>query len=65
MRSSPQLEESLVLHPINLRAYESAVGLRRRENEQDDFSDLDPGTQSQLIYGRPGGMCEYQSRYVL
>ena len=42
-----------VLHPINVRHYEAATGLRRREDE--DFSDLDPNTQSQLIYGRPGG----------
>lgn len=53
---STKVDESLVLHPINLRAYESAIGLQRREQEEDDFSDLDPGTQSQLIYGRPGGM---------
>ena len=56
VRSPAQLGEPLVLHPINLRAYESATGLHRREEEQDDFSDLDPKTQSQLIYGRPGGM---------
>ncbi len=42
-----------VLHPINVRQYEAATGLRRRDDE--DFSDLDPNTQSQLIYGRPGG----------
>ena len=41
------------LYPINIRQYEAATGLRRREDE--DFSDLDPNTQSQLIYGRPGG----------
>ena len=42
-----------VLHPINVRHYEAATGLRPRDDE--DFSDLDPNTQSQLIYGRPGG----------
>ena len=47
------LEGPAVLHPINLRHYEAATGLRRREDQ--DFSDLDPNTQSQLIYGRPGG----------
>ena len=47
------LESPAVLHPINLRHYEAATGLRRREDQ--DFSDLDPNTQSQLIYGRPGG----------
>lgn len=45
--------DASVLHPINLRDYESAVGLRRRSEEA--FTDLDPSTQSQLIYGRPGG----------
>ena len=42
-----------LLLPINVRQYEAATGLRRRDDT--DFSDLDPGTQSQLIYGRPGG----------
>ncbi|KAL8726096.1 MAG: hypothetical protein Q9166_006933 [cf. Caloplaca sp. 2 TL-2023] len=51
-RSLP-LDESLTLHPINLRDYETAVGLHRRDQD-DDFSKLDPSTQSQLIYGRPG-----------
>ncbi|KAI4256239.1 MAG: hypothetical protein L6R42_006339, partial [Xanthoria sp. 1 TBL-2021] len=49
--SSP-VDESTNLHPINLRDYESAVGLHRREKE--DFSQLEPGSQTQLIYGRPG-----------
>ncbi|KAL8699978.1 MAG: hypothetical protein Q9201_005702 [Fulgogasparrea decipioides] len=44
--------DASVLHPISLRNYESAFGLRRRSEE--DFTDLDPSTQSQLIYGRPG-----------
>lgn len=42
----------MTLHPIRLRDYEDAIGLRRRT--QQDFSELDPGSQSQLIYGRPG-----------
>ena len=47
------LEGHTVLHPINVRHYEAATGLNRREDQ--DFSNLDPTTQSQLIYGRPGG----------
>ena len=42
-----------LLLPISVRQYEAATGLRRRDDN--DFSDLDPDTQSQLIYGRPGG----------
>ncbi|KAL8787172.1 MAG: hypothetical protein Q9213_002388 [Squamulea squamosa] len=42
----------LTLYPINFQDYEKAVGLRRRAKE--DFSHLDPETQAQLIYGRPG-----------
>ncbi|KAL8925993.1 MAG: hypothetical protein Q9172_001996 [Xanthocarpia lactea] len=49
--SSPA-DGPLTLHPINLRSYETAIGLQRRAKE--DFSSLDPGTQAQLIYGRPG-----------
>ena len=57
--SHPMLGETVLegptkLHPINVRNYEAATGLRRREDQ--DFSDLDPNTQSQLIYGSPGGM---------
>lgn len=50
--TSLPVDESMNLHPINLRDYESAVGLHRREKE--DFSQLEPGSQTQLIYGRPG-----------
>ena len=46
-------KSSALLLPINVRQYEAATGLQRRDDN--DFSDLDPDTQSQLIYGRPGG----------
>lgn len=62
--SSPSetvLEGPAVLHPINVRHYEAATGLRRREEQ--DFSDLDPNTQSQLIYGRPGGKPKFHHTY--
>ena len=41
-----------VFLPINVRSYEAVTGLRRRDDE--NFADLDPSTQSQLIYGSPG-----------
>ena len=41
------------LRPIHLRNYEASFGLQRRSTEQ--FSSLDPQTQSQLIYGSPLG----------
>ncbi|KAL8663475.1 MAG: hypothetical protein Q9168_008087 [Polycauliona sp. 1 TL-2023] len=50
--TSPPVDESVNLHPIKLGDYESALGLHRRA--EDDFSQLDPGSQTQLIYGRPG-----------
>ncbi|KAL8991674.1 MAG: hypothetical protein Q9169_007759 [Polycauliona sp. 2 TL-2023] len=40
------------LKPININDFEDATGIRRRAAE--DFSHLDPSTQAQLIYGRPG-----------
>ncbi|KAI4266566.1 MAG: hypothetical protein LQ337_008752, partial [Flavoplaca oasis] len=46
------VDESMNLHPINIRDYESAMGLHRRA--EDDFSQLDLRSQEQLIYGRPG-----------
>ena len=52
LSTSSPAEESINLHPINLRDYESAIGLHRRA--EDDFSQLDLRTQEQLIYGRPG-----------
>ncbi|KAL8646780.1 MAG: hypothetical protein Q9210_005935 [Variospora velana] len=52
VRSSPRAVDASILRPMNLRSYEAALGLRRRGGE--DFTDLDPATQSQLIYGRPG-----------
>lgn len=54
-RAVPRAADPAVLHPINLRSYEAAMGLQRRSGE--DFTDLDLSTQSQLIYGRPGGKC--------
>ena len=42
-----------VLKPINIFAFEHAHGLQRRSTQ--DFSHLDLQTQSQLIYGSPGG----------
>lgn len=53
-KAIPRAIDPSVLHPINLRSYEAALGLQRRSGE--DFAELDPSTQSQLIYGRPGGM---------
>ncbi|MCJ1469640.1 hypothetical protein MMC07_008276, partial [Pseudocyphellaria aurata] len=43
--------EALQLSPINVRDWEER-GVQRREAE--DFSHLDPKTQEQLVYGRPG-----------
>lgn len=42
------------LRPIHIADYEAAMGLQRRESER--FSGLSPQTQSELIYGTPGGM---------
>lgn len=42
------------LRPINIVNYEAALGLQRRDTE--DFSDLNLQTQSELIYGSPGGV---------
>ncbi|KAL8993524.1 MAG: hypothetical protein Q9169_006282 [Polycauliona sp. 2 TL-2023] len=50
--SAQPVDQSMNLHPIKLGDYESALGLHRRA--EDDFSSLDPGSQTQLIYGRPG-----------
>ena len=46
--------DALILRPIAIRDYEAATGLQRRDSE--DFKDLDPAEQAQLIYGSPG--CE-------
>ncbi|KAL8786204.1 MAG: hypothetical protein Q9213_002892 [Squamulea squamosa] len=40
------------LKPININDFEAGIGVYRRATE--DFSHLDPNTQAQLIYGRPG-----------
>lgn len=41
------------LQPIDIKAFESAFGIQRRTAVK--LSALDPQTQEQLIYGRPGG----------
>ena len=46
--------QGTVLRPITGRDLGAATGLQRRTSE--DFSNLDLQTQSQLIYGNPGGM---------
>lgn len=50
--SEPTAGGPPVLVPINLDAYESAVGLYPRDVA--DFSRLDPKSQAQLVYGTPG-----------
>ena len=54
VRADPLIDSS-ILKPIHVRDWEAAhgIGLERRASE--DFADLDPQTQSHLIYGRPGG----------
>ena len=55
--NAPHVPRSLgptVLRPININEYEIATGLRRRASEQ--FSDLSPQTQAELIYGSPAGV---------
>ena len=55
--SAPEVPRSLgptVLRPINVNEYEIATGLHRRASEQ--FSDLSPQTQAELIYGSPAGI---------
>lgn len=48
-----------VLKAINIFDFQSAQGLQRRSSE--DFSHLDLQTQSELIYGSPGGRCSTNS----
>lgn len=45
-------ERTIQLSPINVRDWEELMGIQRRAAE--DFSHLNPTTQEQLIYGRPG-----------
>ena len=55
--STPDAPGSLghtVMRPINVNEYEIATGLQRRDSE--DFSDLSPQTQAELIYGSPAGV---------
>ena len=42
------------LRPIHITDYEAAMGLHRRE--ADSFSSLNLQTQSELVYGSPGGI---------
>jgi len=48
-----------ILKAINIFDFQSAQGLQRRSSE--DFSHLDLQTQSELIYGSPGGGCSTDS----
>ena len=50
----PRFVGLTVLRPINVNEYEIATGLQRRGSE--DFSDLSPQTQAELIYGSPAGV---------
>lgn len=46
--------EPVTLLPINLGDFESKIqGIQRRDDAK--FSDLDPATQAQLVYGNKGG----------
>ena len=54
---SSRFEYTSRLKPINIRDFEIAADISRREAE--DLSTLDFQTQSQLIYGRPGGLFRY------
>lgn len=50
---APPPQQGTVLHPINIADYEASMGLQRRDSN--DLSTLDPQTQSELLYGSPGG----------
>lgn len=51
--ANPSVELTTLL-PINLRDFESKIhGIQRRDSAK--FSDLDPATQAQLVYGNKGG----------
>ena len=43
-----------VLRPINVLAFEAAVGGLARRDETARFADLAPALQAQLVYGSPG-----------
>ena len=45
------------LKPVNIRDFEIAADISRRGAA--DLSTLDLQTQSQLVYGRPGGLFRY------
>lgn len=48
----PDLKDDPVYRPISSRSYEAAFGIKRRAEEM--FSDLEPKTQAELVYGRQG-----------
>ena len=52
-RHVPRATGSTTLRPISIVNYEAAIGLQRRDSEE--FSGLNLQTQSDLIYGSPGG----------
>ena len=66
--SQPSVAQGNVLRPIAIRDFEEATGLERRDDKE-DFSDLDPKTQAELIYGTPGGLysltCKVLSSHIL
>ena len=53
-QGNPLLDNAL-LKPIHIRDWERAHGIGLEKRTSENFADLDPRTQSQLIYGRPGG----------
>jgi hypothetical protein len=48
-----------VLHPINVLAFEAAIGLQRRNNGPDTvYSSLTPSKEARLIFGASGSKGE-------
>lgn len=54
--------QGITLKPIAIRDFERASGIERRRASE-DFSNLNLQTQSQLIYGSPGGLHRYPYQY--
>lgn len=48
--ASPEPKDDSIYRPISSRNYEAAFGIKRRAEEM--FSDLEPSTQAELVYGR-------------